>query len=137
MGLTFDMWIPATSANALSDGPEVLEDRNVRGYQVLAALRSGATIADARRELATAMQTLAQLYPSTNSTMTAEILQQWQSPRGPQRAMTAATCDSAGGDAARAGSCRGQHHQSCPRARERSTARGCGAPWHLAQAAGV
>ena len=36
------------------------------------------------------MQTLAQLYPATNSTMTAEILQQWQSPRGPQRALMAA-----------------------------------------------
>ena len=90
MGLTFDLWIPVTSANALTDGPDPLEDRTLRGYQLLGALKSGATIADARREVESAMQTLAQLYPTTNSTMSAEILQQWQSPRGPQRALMAA-----------------------------------------------
>jgi predicted permease len=90
MGLTFDLWIPVTAANALADGPDVLEDRTLRGYQLLGALKPGATIADAKREVESAMQTLAQIYPATNSTMTAEILEQWQSPRGPQRALMAA-----------------------------------------------
>jgi len=90
MGLTFDLWIPVTSANALADGPDVLEDRRIRGYQLLGALKPGATIGDAKREVAAAMKALGQLYPATNSTMTAEILAQWQSPRGPQRALMAA-----------------------------------------------
>ena len=69
MGLTFDLWIPVTSANALADGPDVLEDRRIRGYQLLGALKPGATIGDAKREVATAMKALGQLYPATNSTI--------------------------------------------------------------------
>ena len=90
MGLTFDLWIPVTSANALGDGPDVLQDRQARGYQLFGALKPGASIGDAKRELSNTMQTISQLYPATNATMTGEILQQWQSPRGPQRALMAA-----------------------------------------------
>jgi len=90
MGLTFDLWIPATAANALDDGPDVLESRSSRGYRALGALAPAATFAESQRQLTAAMQTLAQTYPATNIGITGEMLPQWQSPLGPQRAMTAA-----------------------------------------------
>ena len=90
MGLTFDLWIPATAANALNDGPDTLENRKSRGYQLFGALADGASLTDAKRQLTAAMEWLAATYPDTNPTMTGEVLQQWQSPRGPQRALMAA-----------------------------------------------
>jgi predicted permease len=90
MGLTFEIWLPATTVALLTDGTRELESRGARGYLVMGRLRDTATRAGAAAELATAMRTLAAEHPETNATITGEVLPQWQSPRGPQRSLVAA-----------------------------------------------
>jgi predicted permease len=90
MGLTFDVWVPATAAPILNDGSTELENRAQRGYLAMGDLRPGARLADARRDLDAAMRDLAAAFPSTNATIRGEVLPQWQSPRGPQQSIVAA-----------------------------------------------
>jgi predicted permease len=88
LGLDFDMWVPATMAPALFSGSRELEDRSVRGYTMMARLRTPA--AAARGELDAAMRELARVYPSTNARIGAELLAFWRAPRGPQRMLAQA-----------------------------------------------
>ena len=87
LGLTFDVWLPA----ALSpDGWRGLETRSARGFSVMGKLRPDATRSLAQRDVELLMRRLANDYPKTNATLTGEVLPFWQSPRGPQRFITAA-----------------------------------------------
>ncbi len=87
LGLTFDVWLPAAlSPAAWRD----LENRGSRGFTVAGKLRPGATAADAQRDLDALMRRLAKDFPQTNATIRGEVLPFWQSPRGPQRMITAA-----------------------------------------------
>ena len=90
MGLTFDVWIPATAVPLIIDGSRELESRTQRGYMALGDLAPGASRADAQRDLDTAMSALAAAHPDSNRTIRAEVLPQWQSPRGPQQSLTTA-----------------------------------------------
>lgn len=90
MGLTFEVWVPATTVAALTDGAGELENRAARGYMVMGDLRTGATRAGAAGELEAAMRTLAAEHPKTNASVRAELLPQWRSPRGPQQSLVAA-----------------------------------------------
>ncbi len=90
MGLTFDVWAPATAAPLLIEGTTELESRAVRGYMALGDLKPHATRADGQRDLTAAMRDLAAAYPETNATVTGEVLPQWQQPRGPQQSLIAA-----------------------------------------------
>jgi predicted permease len=90
LGLSFDLWVPATLAPVLLPGSRELEDRTQRGYAVLAALASGATRAQAQAELDRAMQELARTYPETNANVPADLLPFWMAPRGPQRMLAGA-----------------------------------------------
>jgi predicted permease len=90
MGLAFDVWVPATAVPLLVDGSRELESRGQRGYMALGDLKPGASRADGQRDLDAAMRELAQAYPDTNATIRAEILSQWQSPRGPQQSLMGA-----------------------------------------------
>jgi predicted permease len=90
IGLTFDIWVPATMAPVLLDGSRELETRDIRGYFVIGALRSGATLDRLQRDLDGAMRDLARDHPSTNRTMAGEAMPIWQSPRGPQRFLVTA-----------------------------------------------
>ena len=90
MGLTFDLWLPATAVPLIAEGTRELDSRSQRGYMALAALAPGASRADAQRDLDAAMQALAAAYPESNATVRAEVLPQWQSPRGPQQSLMAA-----------------------------------------------
>jgi predicted permease len=90
LGLSFDMWVPATLAPVLLPGSGELEDRSQRGYAVLAALASGASRAQAQAELDRAMEELARTYPETNAKIPAELLPFWLAPRGPQRMLAGA-----------------------------------------------
>ena len=87
LGLSFDLWLPATLAPVLFDGSRELDDRSVRGYEVAGTIASATGVARARTELAAAMRELARMFPRTNAGVTAQLLPFWQSPRGPQRLM--------------------------------------------------
>lgn len=84
LSLNFDLWIPATMAPVLLGGSRELDDRGIRGYQVMARLDAPTTLGRAQAEAETAMTELARLYPESNSGMHAEILPFWRAPRGPQ-----------------------------------------------------
>jgi predicted permease len=90
LGLSFEVWVPATIAPLLTAGTAELEDRRVRGYLMLARLRDDVQLRDAQAELEAAMRELAQAYPATNTNVTGEILAFWELPRGPQRMMAIA-----------------------------------------------
>jgi putative ABC transport system permease protein len=90
MGLTFDLWIPATASTVVSPGTKELDSRALRDYDVMGRLRPGATFADGQRDLDALMRRLAEAYPKTNSNIRAELLPQWNAPQGPQRSLMAA-----------------------------------------------
>jgi hypothetical protein len=56
----------------------------------MGALARGRSLAEGRDDVARIMSELAARYPETNRTLTAAVLPQWQSPRGPQQSITAA-----------------------------------------------
>lgn len=85
LGLSFDVWLPATLAPVIYPGSNELNDRSQRGYNVLGALRPGVTLDQARTEANAAMRELASAYPASNATITAEVLRFFDAPRGPQR----------------------------------------------------
>jgi putative ABC transport system permease protein len=85
LGLSFDLWMPATLAPELLPGSRELTDRNSRGYAVLGRLRPPAGRAQAQSDLDVVMRQLSQTYPETNATMRGEVLTFAESPRGPQR----------------------------------------------------
>lgn len=87
LGLSFDVWLPATLAPELLNGSRALEQRSSRGYAVMGRLAATASRESAQAELDEAMRQLARAYPQTNATMRGEVLRFWQAPRGPQRMM--------------------------------------------------
>ena len=84
LGLQFDFWVPATMAPVLLGGSPELDDRRVRGYYVMGSLRSAIAIAQAQAETGATMQRLAQAFPETNASVTAQVLPFWRAGRGPQ-----------------------------------------------------
>ena len=84
LGLQFDVWVPATMAPVLLGGSRELEDRRIRGYYVMGALRSAAPLAEAQNETTAAMQRLAQQFPETNAAVRGHVLPFWRAGRGPQ-----------------------------------------------------
>src|SRR6187455_1863275 len=90
MGITFDVWAPATAVPLIVDGTNELDNRGTRDYMALANLKPGASRAEGQRDLDVAMRDLAVAYPRTNSNITGEVLPQWQQPRGPQQSLIAA-----------------------------------------------
>jgi RNA polymerase sigma factor (sigma-70 family) len=90
LGLTFDLWAPATLAPVLLGGSRELEDRTMRGYQVMGMLQPHVSLAQAQTEVDHAMRELAQLYPETNAKVQAEVRPFWQATRGPQRMLAGA-----------------------------------------------
>jgi predicted permease len=87
MGLTFDLWIPATAAPLIVEGTRELESRTEREYQLLGRVRSGLSRTEAGRGLDDALRALAVEYPGTNASVHADVLPQWQAPRGPQQSL--------------------------------------------------
>ncbi len=85
LGLSFDLWIPATLAPEVLPGSRELTDRDSRGYAVMGRLRASTSREQAQAELDSAMRRLAEAYPATNATMRGEVLTFGESPRGPQR----------------------------------------------------
>jgi predicted permease len=90
LGLTFDLWVPATMAPALLPGSRELDDRTLRGYSVMGRLPPGTPVARAQSELDRAMADLSRAYPETNATMQGEVLSFWRAVRGPPRMLAGA-----------------------------------------------
>jgi predicted permease len=90
LGLNFDLWVPATLAPALQGGSRELEDRTMRGYNVMGRLPSNIPLAQAQAELDQAMRELGRAYPETNATLQAAVRPFWNAPRGPQRMLATA-----------------------------------------------
>jgi predicted permease len=90
LGLSFDMWVPATLAPVLLEGSLELQSRTVRGYSVMGRLNSTTAQAQAQAELDSVMAQLALTYPESNAKVRGEVLTFWESPRGPQRLLAAA-----------------------------------------------
>jgi predicted permease len=85
LGLSFDMWMPATLAPVLVPGSKELDDRGQRGYAVMGRLRDGVSREQAQQEAAAAMSKLAVEFPQANRNVTASVLKFFDAPRGPQR----------------------------------------------------
>jgi predicted permease len=84
-GLQFDLFVPATMAPALLAGSNELENRNLRGYQVMGRLRQDVSEAQAQTELTSTMAELARRYPESNADMLGDVKSFGSAPRGPQR----------------------------------------------------
>ncbi|HEX5069032.1 MAG TPA: ABC transporter permease [Vicinamibacterales bacterium] len=87
MGLTFDLWIPATAAPLVFEGTRELDARTARDYELLGHVRAGVNAADAGRQLDDALRAMAADYPGTNASVRADLLPQWRSPHGPQQSL--------------------------------------------------
>jgi putative ABC transport system permease protein len=85
LGLSFDMWVPATMAPLLFDGSLELQNRGIRGYSAMGRLRAGASQQVVQADLDVAMTGLARTFPASNTGMRAEALTFSQAPRGPLR----------------------------------------------------
>jgi predicted permease len=90
LGLTFDLWVPATLAPVLLGGSREIDDRRIRGYSLMASLVPGTTAQAAQLELNGVMQRMESAYPETNRGMRAKVLSFWDAPRGPQRLFVSA-----------------------------------------------
>jgi predicted permease len=90
MGLQFDVWVPATQASMVANGSREIDDRAIRGYNVMGRLRPSVTPRQAESELDALMQQLERDYPATNTGVRGEVLPFYDSPRGPQRMLNAA-----------------------------------------------
>jgi predicted permease len=90
LGLSFDVWVPATMAPLLFEGSLELQNRGIRGYSALGRLRSGISQKAAQADLDVAMTDLARTFPASNTGLRAEALTFWQAPRGPLRLFIAA-----------------------------------------------
>jgi len=90
LGLSFDVWIPATMAPVLLSGSNELDERRVRGYAVMGRLVDGGSIAAARGAVEATMTDLAATFPESTRGIRAEVLPFWQAPRGPQRRFASA-----------------------------------------------
>lgn len=82
--LGFDLWVPLTMAPELQPATTELTSRTSRPYVMLAQLKPGVTLAQARGELAAAAQSLIATHPETNKGLGYELLPLWRSPRGGQ-----------------------------------------------------
>ncbi len=90
LGLSFDMWVPATMAPLLFDGSVELQNRGIRGYSAMGRLRAGASQQAVQADLDVAMNGLARTFPASYTRMRAEALTFLQAPRGPLRLLIAA-----------------------------------------------
>ncbi|HEY4211823.1 MAG TPA: ABC transporter permease [Steroidobacteraceae bacterium] len=66
-GLSFDLWVPLAMDPLLGQGPNRFQDRGIRGLTLLARLRPGVSLPEARTEVQTIARRLAQSYPKSNA----------------------------------------------------------------------
>jgi len=84
VALGFDVWVPLTMAGQLIPGSKELTARDNRPLMLLADLKPGVTVVQARGELEAIFRRLATAYPETNADLTPDLLPLWRSPIGAQ-----------------------------------------------------
>ena len=90
LGLSFDLWVPATMGPVLIEGSPQMTNRASRGYAAMGRLAAGVSAASAQAEVDRVMAQLAEEFPESNRNMRADVLTFWNAPRGPQRLFAAA-----------------------------------------------
>jgi predicted permease len=90
LGLSFDLWVPATMGPVLIEGWQQMTNRASRGYAAMARLGAGVSAASAQADVDRVMAQLAEEFPESNRNMRASVLTFWNAPRGPQRLFAAA-----------------------------------------------
>lgn len=79
-GLDFEMWLPVTMYGQLTHtGTWMLRDRATRNFRVVARLRPGVTIEQARAETRALASRMAALNANTNQGIGADVLPLWKS----------------------------------------------------------
>ncbi len=79
-GLSYQMWAPATQFGQLSStGDWMLQDRKTRMFRVLARLKDGVTLQQARAELQSLAGYMAKVDADTNEGMSATLQPLWKS----------------------------------------------------------
>ena len=84
LGLSFDLWLPATMAPVLLGNTRELDDRTMRGYTIMTRVLPPSSVARVQSETNLAMRDLARLYPEANTALSADVIPFWRAPRGPQ-----------------------------------------------------
>jgi predicted permease len=74
VGLSFDLWVPLAMDPLLGQAPNWFEHRDLRGLRLLAPLRPGVSLSEARTEIQTIAQRLAQSYPRSNERIGATLV---------------------------------------------------------------
>ena len=88
-GLAFDIWVPVSMAFELKSSDQyMLSSRTWRGLFAIARLSPGASIEQARAEVAVEARRLAAVYPLTNQGIGATLLPLRECPTGAQALMT-------------------------------------------------
>lgn len=83
VGNSYDFWLPLSMDPSLSGSGDWLRNRGARGLKVLARLRPGVSLAQARAEIQTIARRLAQSYPQTNTDIrTTTLVPVYQAPYG-------------------------------------------------------
>jgi predicted permease len=86
--LAFDLWVPLTMASEFQPATNELTRRTNRSYVMLAKLKPGAALGQARGELAAAARQLIATFPETNKGLGYALLPTWRSPRGGETVVT-------------------------------------------------
>ena len=84
VGLSFDLWVPLAMDPLLSEAPNWFENRDNRRLHLLARLRPGVSLPEARTEIQTIARRLAQSYPRSNAGIGATLLPIDQASHGVQ-----------------------------------------------------
>jgi predicted permease len=84
VALGFDVWVPFTMTGQLIPSSRNLTARDDRPLMLLADLKPGVTVVQARGELEAIFRRLAAAYPGTNANLTPDLLPLWRSPFGAQ-----------------------------------------------------
>lgn len=74
VGLSFDLWVPLAMEPLLNGKDNWFESRGARGLRILARLRPGVSLPQARTEIQTIARRLAQSYPRSNERIGATLV---------------------------------------------------------------
>ena len=89
-GLNFDLWLPVTMYGQLTHtGTWMLRDRQTRNFLMVARLKSGVTVEQARSETRALANRMAVLDADTNQGVGAEVLPMWKGHFTPQAVILA------------------------------------------------